>query len=55
VLRVPTLNRKARIVADWTVALFFRRDVVQLGSLRSPRAPFEEAFQAGEPRKAPGD
>jgi NADH:quinone reductase (non-electrogenic) len=48
VLRVPTMNRKARIVADWTVALFFRRDVVQLGSLRTPRAPFEEAFQANE-------
>jgi NADH dehydrogenase len=42
------MNRKARIVADWTVALFFRRDVVQLGSLRTPRAPFEEAFQAHE-------
>ena len=49
VLRVPTMNRKARIVADWTVALFFRRDVVQLGSLRTPRAPFEEAFQANAP------
>jgi NADH:ubiquinone reductase (H+-translocating) len=53
VLRVPTLNRKARIVADWTVALFFRRDVVQLGSLRTPRAPFEEAFLAnGRPGAA---
>jgi NADH dehydrogenase len=48
VLRVPTVNRKARIIADWTVALFFRRDVVQLGSLRTPWAPFEEAFQANE-------
>jgi len=52
VLRVPTMNRKARIVADWTVALFFRRDVVQLGSLRAPHAPFEEAFQTAVP---PGD
>jgi NADH dehydrogenase len=43
------MNRKARIVADWTVALFFRRDVVQLGSLRAPHAPFEEAFQTAAP------
>jgi NADH dehydrogenase len=43
VLRVPTLNRKARIVADWTIALFFRRDVVQLGSLSRPREPMSEA------------
>jgi NADH dehydrogenase len=50
VLRVPTANRKARILADWTVALFFRRDVVQLGSLRTPRAPIEEAFEANRPR-----
>src|SRR5439155_11893122 len=46
VVRVPTLNRKVRIILDWTVALFFRRDVVQLGSLQRPRAPFIEA--AGE-------
>jgi NADH:quinone reductase (non-electrogenic) len=43
VLRVPTLNRKVRIVMDWTVALFFRRDVAQLGSLQHPRTPFQEA------------
>jgi NADH dehydrogenase len=43
------MNRKARIVADWTVALFFRRDVVQLGSLRTPHAPFDEAFETTAP------
>jgi NADH dehydrogenase len=42
-LRVPTVNRKARIMADWTLALFFRRDAVQLGSLQRPRGPFAEA------------
>ena len=51
VVRVPTANRKARILADWTVALFFRRDVVQLGSLRTPRAPIEEAFEANRPAR----
>jgi NADH:ubiquinone reductase (H+-translocating) len=37
VSRVPTLGRKARVITDWTVALFFRRDVVQLASLQHPR------------------
>jgi len=46
---VPTLNRKVRVVSDWTVALFFRRDVVQLGSLRDPRGPIERALGAPSP------
>jgi len=43
VSRVPTLNRKIRIVLDWTLALFFKRDVVSLGSLQMPRKVFAEA------------
>jgi NADH dehydrogenase len=43
VSRVPTLGRKARVITDWTVALVFRRDVVQLGSLQHPREQFVEA------------
>jgi NADH dehydrogenase len=42
-LMIPTVNRKIRIILDWTVGLFFRRDVVQLGSLQDPRHAFEEA------------
>jgi NADH dehydrogenase len=41
--RVPTLNRKVRVVADWTLALFFRREIVSLGSLQRPREEFELA------------
>jgi NADH dehydrogenase len=40
--RVPTLNRKIRIVVDWTLALFLKREVVALGSLHQPREPFTE-------------
>ena len=40
---MPTLNRKVRIVLDWTTALFFRRELVALGSLQSPRASFVAA------------
>ena len=43
VSRVPTFNRKVRVVADWTLALFFRREVVSLGSLQRPREEFSEA------------
>jgi NADH dehydrogenase len=48
VAMVPTLNRKIRVILDWTVALFFRRDVVQLGSLQLPRKPFEQAAEGRE-------
>jgi NADH dehydrogenase len=43
VSRIPTFNRKVRVILDWTIALFFRRDVVQLGSLQSPHGPFDAA------------
>jgi NADH dehydrogenase len=42
--QMPTAGRKVRIMLDWTVALFFRRDVSQLGSLQHPREPFERAL-----------
>jgi NADH dehydrogenase len=45
--RMPTFNRKVRVVADWTLALFFRREAVSLGSFASPRAEFVRA--AGPP------
>ncbi len=35
--QLPLLRRKLRVVADWTVALFFRRDIAELGQLGSPR------------------
>lgn len=41
--QMPTLNRKVRIVLDWTLALFFRRELVALGRLEDPRAEFRAA------------
>jgi NADH:quinone reductase (non-electrogenic) len=35
--QLPLLQRKLRVVVDWTAALLFRRDVVELGSLGSPQ------------------
>ncbi len=43
--RMPTFNKKVRVVLDWTLALFFRRDVVSLGTLQNPRADFRRATQ----------
>jgi NADH dehydrogenase len=31
--QLPLFSRKLRVVADWTIALFFRRDVAELGVL----------------------
>ncbi len=41
--RMPTFNKKVRVVLDWTLALCFRRDVVSLGSLQHPRDDFDRA------------
>jgi hypothetical protein len=41
--RVPTFNRKMRVVADWTLALFFKREIVSLGSIAMPFHEFEAA------------
>jgi NADH:ubiquinone reductase (H+-translocating) len=35
--QLPLLSRKLRVVTDWTVALFFRRDIAELGTLEHPR------------------
>ncbi|TDB86728.1 NAD(P)/FAD-dependent oxidoreductase [Actinomadura sp. KC216] len=41
--RMPTVNRKFRITMDWTLAAFFRREIVSLGELEWPRQEFELA------------
>jgi NADH dehydrogenase len=40
---MPTIGRKVRIAADWTVSLLFPRDIAQLGSLEHPRDEFRRA------------
>jgi NADH dehydrogenase len=35
--QLPLLSRKLRVVVDWTVALFFRRDIAELHMLGRPR------------------
>ncbi|WP_204042122.1 NAD(P)/FAD-dependent oxidoreductase [Acrocarpospora phusangensis] len=47
--RVPTTNRKVRVVADWTLSLFFKRETISLGSIENPRQEFKAAA-AGQKR-----
>jgi NADH dehydrogenase len=47
--RMPTFNRKVRVVADWTLALFFRREIVSLGAFANPRQEFEAAVPLPKP------
>ncbi|QSI49404.1 NAD(P)/FAD-dependent oxidoreductase [Thermobispora bispora] len=49
-LRIPTFNRKARVVMDWTLALFFRRETISLGELENPREVFRAAALSGRKR-----
>ena len=47
--QLPLVSRKLRVVLDWTVALFFRRDIAELSMLGHP-APLESPEEiAGKP------
>jgi NADH dehydrogenase len=48
-LAMPTWNRKIRIFADWTLAMFLKREVVSLGAIETPR---EEFYEAAKPAPA---
>ncbi|MFJ7590869.1 NAD(P)/FAD-dependent oxidoreductase [Streptomyces sp. NPDC097617] len=45
--RIPSFNRKMRVLAEWTLAGLFKREIVSLGSLEHPRAEFELAAGGG--------
>jgi NADH:ubiquinone reductase (H+-translocating) len=50
VFAMPTVNRKLRIMAGWTGSVLLRREVVALGALHDPRAPFRDASVPAKPR-----
>lgn len=41
--RMPTVNRKVRVTADWTLAMFFRREIISTGEMHRPRQEFQAA------------
>jgi NADH dehydrogenase len=40
--RIPTWERKARVLSDWLLAGLTGREIVSLGELEEPRAGFEQ-------------
>lgn len=51
-MAVPTFNRKFRVLADWTLAMFLKREVVSLGAIEHPREEFYEAARPAVPAQA---
>jgi NADH:ubiquinone reductase (H+-translocating) len=43
---VPTVNRKMRVLMDWTQALFYGREVVALGQINDPKDEFDRAVKS---------
>jgi NADH dehydrogenase len=46
--QLPLLSRKTRVAFDWTVALFFRRDIAELSMLGKPH-PFASEIEGDIP------
>ncbi|MFI7132023.1 NAD(P)/FAD-dependent oxidoreductase [Nonomuraea sp. NPDC050153] len=42
---VPTVNHKARVLADWALSMFFRRETVQLGAIEHADEEFRAAAE----------
>ena len=54
VSRIPSFNRKVRVIIDWTLALFLKREVVSLGELHDPRVSFTEVTPPDRPVRRDG-
>lgn len=52
-LRMPRWSRRLRIVIDWTIALFFRSDVVQLDTTRGNQLPSPVKPETSAPTASP--
>ncbi|GAA4422006.1 NAD(P)/FAD-dependent oxidoreductase [Georgenia halophila] len=53
VLAMPSMERRVRILLDWTSALFFHRELVPLGALQNPRAAWERVTGQTPPKGGP--
>ncbi|WP_354645008.1 NAD(P)/FAD-dependent oxidoreductase [Kitasatospora camelliae] len=50
--RLPSLERRVRVLTDWLLGGVFSREVVSLGTVENPRAEFESGFESGSDRRA---
>ncbi|MGA5824302.1 NAD(P)/FAD-dependent oxidoreductase [Kitasatospora sp. NPDC094028] len=46
---VPTFNRKVRVFMDWTLAVFFKREMVGLSQMEQPQLPIQEVTPPTKP------
>jgi NADH dehydrogenase len=46
VARVPTFNRKVRVLADWLLGGLLRREVISMGQINNPRAEFDRVTKS---------
>jgi NADH dehydrogenase len=44
--RMPTFNRKVRIMFDWLGAFVFRREVISMGQIQDPKTEFARAAKS---------
>jgi len=51
--RIPSFNRKVRVVADWTLAFLLKREVISLGQLHAPREEFVHLASPASDEKVP--
>jgi hypothetical protein len=52
---LPTLNHKARILADWALSMFFRADTIPLSDLEHPERELMPLRTSSNPRGTSAD
>ena len=51
--KMPSFSRKVQIAGDWISGLFFRRDVVEISTMRTPRGSLQPARPPAEEKPHP--
>ena len=52
---VPTLNHKARVLADWALSMFFHADTIPLSELEDPEKEFMRTLDMRQSTRTPDD
>ena len=52
---MPTLNHKARILADWAISMFFHADTIPLTGLEHPEQELMPPRTSSNPQGTAGD
>ncbi|MGW7704756.1 NAD(P)/FAD-dependent oxidoreductase, partial [Kitasatospora sp. NPDC054768] len=52
--RLPSAERRVRVLMDWVLGGMFSREVVSLGAMEHPRSAFEGGFGPRSDRPSDG-